>query len=121
MSKKLIAIERNFDNDKVTFHFDDSSTLTLDIDGTEERTYLYNSEGNNSEAFFHLGIENPHALYKDIGVYLDDDGECPECRRKDLDKVFDYLLKHYSVEPVEPKEEQKKEPKQPSEWDWLLD
>lgn len=115
MSKKLIAIERNFDNDRVTFHFDDSSTLTLEIDGTEERTYLYNSEGSNSAAFYQLGIEDPHALYKDIGVYLDG-GECPECRRKDLDKVFDYLLEHYSVEPEEPKEE----PKQPSEWDWLL-
>ena len=45
------------------------------------------------------------------------DGECPECRRKDLDKVFDYLLEHYSEDIEEPKEE----PKQPSEWDWLLD
>ena len=115
--KKLIAIERNFDNDKVTFHFDDSSTLTSDIDGTEYRTYLYNSDCNNSEVFFQLGIENPHALYKDIGVYLDDDGECPECRRKDLDKVFDYLLEHYSVKSEEQKEEQ---PREPSEWDWLL-
>lgn len=51
-----------------------------------------------------------------LGIYVTG-GDCPECKREDLDKVFDYLLKNYSVQPVE----EPKKPKQPSEWDWLLD
>lgn len=114
--KKLLTISKSSDG-KVTFYFDDSTTLTCDIDGTEYRTYLYNHEGHNAAVFYKLGIEDPHKLYRELGILSNEDGECPECKREDLDKVFTYLLKNYSVELEEPKKE---EPKQPSEWDWLL-
>lgn len=117
--KKLITISKSSGN-KVTFYFGDSSTLTCDIDGTDDYTYLYNHEGNNAEVFYRLGIEDPHELYRELGILARDEGECPECKREDLDKIFNYLLRNYSVEPEEPKEEPK-QPKKPSEWDWLLD
>lgn len=84
-----------------------------------ERTFLYNVHGHNAEVFHELGISDPHALYRKLGI-LTGDGDCPECRREDLNKVFEYLLKNYSVEPEKPKEEPE-QPRKPSEWDWLLD
>lgn len=120
MSKKLLTIHKSSYESKVTFYFDDSSTLTCDIDGTDDYTYLYNLKGNNAEVFYHLGIEDPHELYRELGILASDEGECPECKREDLDKVFNYLLRNYLVEPEEPKEEPK-QPKKSSEWDWLLD
>lgn len=113
--KKLKRIEGTSASDTVTFYFDDDSQLTFDIDGDENNTYLFSTDRSNSAAFHQLGIDNPHQLYKDLGIYVGH-GDCPECKRKDLDKVFDYLLKNHSVQPIE----KPKEPKQPSEWDWLL-
>ena len=115
MSKKLRKISKSSDN-TVTFYFNDYTTLKCTIDGNESSSFLFNPEGHNADVFYQLGITDPHSLYKKLGIYTLD-GECPECRRKDLDKVFDYLLEHYSEDIEEPKEE----PKQPSEWDWLLD
>lgn len=117
MSKKLISITKDEGGNKeesVTFQFDDNTTLTCDICGPKDSSFLHNGYGNNSQVFYELGIRNPHKLYKDLGIYVNG-GECPQCRREDLDKVFDYLLENYLVKP------KKKEPKQPSEWDWLLD
>lgn len=114
--KKLIKIDGNSTSSQVTFYFDDSSHLTFDIDGDKDSTYLYSRIVSNAEAFYQLGIDDPHQLYRDLGIYVAG-GDCPECKRKDLDKVFDYLLKNYSVQLVE----EPKQPKQPSEWDWLLD
>lgn len=85
-----------------------------------ERTFLYNVHGHNAEVFYELGILDPHALYRELGILANRGGDCPECRREDLDKVFEYLLKNYSAKPEEPKKEPK-QPKEPSEWDWLLD
>lgn len=46
---------------------------------------------------------------------------CPECKRENLDKVFNYLLKHYSATEVEEAEyEEISDKKEASEWDWLL-
>lgn len=117
--KKLITISRSSD-DAVTFYFDDSSICTYDIRGSMERTFLYNVHGHNAEAFYELGISDPHALYRELGILTNGDRGCPECRREDLNKVFEYLLKNYSVEPEEFKEELE-QPGKPSEWDWLLD
>lgn len=114
--KKLKRIEGTSASREVTFYFDDDSSLTFNIDGDKDSTYLYSITEHNAEAFYRLGIDDPHQLYKDLGVYVAA-GNCPECKREDLDKVFDYLLKNYSVQPVE----EPKKPKQPSEWDWLLD
>lgn len=114
--KKLKRIEGTSTSEKVTFYFDDDSSLTFDIEGDKDSIFLYNRIEHNAEAFYQLGIDDPHQLYKDLGIYVNG-GDCPECKREDLDKVFDYLLKNYSVQPVE----EPKKPKQPSEWDWVLD
>lgn len=114
--KKLKRIEGTSTSNKVTFYFDDDSNLTFGIEGDKDCTFLYSGTEHNAEAFYQLGIDDPHQLYRDLGIYVAG-GDCPECKREDLDKVFDYLLKNYSVQPVE----EPKKPKQPSEWDWLLD
>lgn len=72
--------------------------------------------------FKQLGIDNPCKMYRDLGIYTGDDHDiCPECKREDLDKVFNYLLKHYSATEVEEAEyEEISDKKEASEWDWLL-
>lgn len=123
MSKKLLAIAKHLNEitsklDRVTFKFDDGSNLTNEIEGYGMHCFLYNGDEDNSQVFYDLGISDPHALYKELGVYTAD-GDCPECRLEDFDRVFDYLLENYSAKSK--KEESAKEPRQPSEWDWILD
>lgn len=112
--KKLMKIDGTSKSSHVTFYFDDRTTLSCRIGGNETNAFLSNSEGSNSEVFYQLGIQDPCQLYMKLNVFTGY-GECPECSRKDLDTVFDYLLKNYSIKPVE------KPIKEPTEWDWLLD
>ncbi len=114
MSKRLRGIKGTSKSREVTFYFDDCSHLTFDIYGTKENTYLLSDKTHNAEAFYQLGINDPHSLYRKLGILSREKGDCPECKREDLDKVFDYLLKNYSGQLIE-------EPKKLSEWDWLLD
>lgn len=122
--KKLKQIIRN-SSTSVTFKFDDDSTITNTIDGYSDSSYLFHNKLNNAQVFYELGIDDPEALYEDLGI-LTQSGECPECKLEDLDKVFDYLLKHYSVKDEEPKKSESEKPeskeiKVSSEWDWILD
>lgn len=124
-AKKLKQIIRDSSTSSVTFQFDDDSTITNTIDGYSDSSYLFHNKLNNAQVFYELGIDDPKALYEDLGI-LTQSGECPECKVEDLDKVFDYLLKHYSVKDEEPKKSESEKPeskeiKVSSEWDWILD
>lgn len=58
--KKLKRIEGTSTSEKVTFYFDDNSSLTFDIDGGEDSAYLFHNTEHNAKAFYQLGIDDPH-------------------------------------------------------------
>lgn len=119
--KKLITISRNSE-DGVAFYFDDSSVLRCKIAAINPNRVCLVCLPSNDEMFKQLGIDNPRKMYRDLGIYTGDGHDiCPECKREDLDKVFNYLLKHYSATEVEEAEyEEISDKKEASEWDWLL-
>lgn len=91
---KIARLER--EKETVVFHYDNNTTYTCTVSGSGNRCYFLDYNGKNSQLFYNLGIEDPKALYKKLGI-LTRNGVCPECKKEDIDTILNYLVKHYSV------------------------
>lgn len=117
---ELWITEIKRDENNVTFVLNNGTVIRYTISGTPHATFLELDKigYGNGYIFDILGIHK-YRFYKTLGIQTELGGDCPYCRREDLDILFKALLE-WRPDGVTP-EKPKAKPKESSEWDWLLD